>query len=192
MEFAAFYRFRTLFFAVFAMLFSGLAFAQGNNAADPNLKMPSEFWRHVQVGGGLGVGIGSGYTDVSVAPSAIYNFNQYVAAGVGLNGSYSRFRNYSYTIQEYRSWIYGGSVIGLFSPLEFLQLSVEVEQLRVNSRLALYEDGTVHDDFWNTGLFVGAGYRNQNVTVGIRYNLLYDANRTVYADSWMPFVRVYF
>ena len=27
---------------------------------------------------------GSGYTDISIAPSAIYNFNEYFATGVGL------------------------------------------------------------------------------------------------------------
>jgi hypothetical protein len=36
---------------------------------------------NVQFGGGIGLGFGSGFTDISVAPSAIYNFNEYVALG---------------------------------------------------------------------------------------------------------------
>jgi len=192
MKIPAPYRFSRCIFALVSMLFSSVVLAQADSTWEPRPVYRSEFWSHVQVGGGLGLGFGSGYTDISVAPSAVYNFNQYLAAGVGLNGNYVRFRNYSDTIDEYRSWIYGGSIIGLFSPVHFLQLSVEVEQLRVNSRLEHVDYGAIHDDFWNTGLFVGAGYRNQNVTVGVRYNLLYDPNKTVYADSWSPFVRVYF
>ncbi|RZJ69005.1 hypothetical protein [Flavobacterium sp.] len=192
MEIPAFYRFSRSVLALVATLFSGAISAQSDSVYTQAPKMPSEFWQRVQIGGGLGLGFGSGYTDIAVAPSAIYNFNQYVAAGVGLTGNYVRFRDYSSTIDEYRSWIYGGSVIGLFSPVPFVQLSVEVEQLRVNSRLEHFEEGTIHNDFWNTGLFVGAGYRNQNVTIGVRYNLLFDPDKTVYADSWSPFVRVYF
>jgi hypothetical protein len=37
----------------------------------------------VQFGGGVGLGFGSNYTDISLAPSAIYNFNEYVALGLG-------------------------------------------------------------------------------------------------------------
>jgi hypothetical protein len=32
---------------------------------------------------GVGLGFGSNYTDISLAPSAIYNFNEYVALGLG-------------------------------------------------------------------------------------------------------------
>jgi hypothetical protein len=39
----------------------------------------------VQFGGGVGLGFGSNYTDISLAPSAIYNFNEYVALGLGVN-----------------------------------------------------------------------------------------------------------
>jgi len=175
-----------------ALVFTSIDVIAQDSTYAASAKMPSDFWRRVQVGGGLGLGFGSGYTDVAVAPSAIYNFNKYFAAGVGVTGNYVRFRDYSATIDEYRSWIYGGSLIALAMPIEQIQLSLELEQLRVNSRIEHFEDGVIHDDFWNTGLFVGAGYRTQNVTIGIRYNLLYNPDKTVYADSWMPFVRVFF
>jgi hypothetical protein len=38
------------------------------------------FWQNVQFGGGVGLGFGSNYTDISFAPSAIYNFNEYVGS----------------------------------------------------------------------------------------------------------------
>lgn len=192
MKLPAVYRFSRGLAMLAVCLFCTDVFAQPDSTWEPRPVYRSDFWQHVQIGGGLGLGFGSGYTDISLAPSAIYNFNRYFAAGVGLNGNYVRFKRYSSDIDEYRSWIYGGSLIGLFMPIEQIQLSVELEQLRVNSRLETVDFGTQHENFWNTGLFVGAGYRAQNVTVGLRYNLLYDRNKTVYADSWMPFVRVYF
>ncbi|MDI1254982.1 MAG: hypothetical protein PSV16_02690 [Flavobacterium sp.] len=160
-----------------------LAFPLGIFAQDaPNAP---DFWDHVQFGGGLGLSIGSGYTDITLAPGAIYNFNEYFSAGVGLQGSYVSQKNW------YSSYIYGGSLVGLFNPIEEVQLSVELEQVRVNSTFD--EDfGSYKDNFWNTGLFLGAGYRNGNITIGARYNLLYDKDRSVYSDAFMPFVRVYF
>ncbi|WP_369765825.1 hypothetical protein [Flavobacterium sp. WC2429] len=146
-------------------------------------KSRSDFWNHVQFGGGLGLGFGSGYTDISIAPSAIYNFNEYVALGLGAQYTYAKQRDY------YASHLYGGSIIALFNPINQIQLSVELEELRVNVNL----DGSNSNsqDYWNTGLFLGAGYRSGNVTIGARYNVLQD-NKSVYSDAFMPFVRVYF
>lgn len=146
-----------------------------------------------QFGGGIGLSVGSGYTDILLAPGAIYNFNKYVAAGAGLQGSYVRAKNF------YESYIYGGSLVGLFSPIEQAQLSVELEQLRVNTTYSGYRLNdpnfnrtSLKDNFWNTALYVGAGYRVQNVTIGVRYNVLYDKNKSVYSDAFMPFIRAYF
>jgi len=170
--------------AVFFILFQTItAFGQNSTSG-----MQSDFWKKVQIGGGLGLNFGSGFTDVTVAPSAIYNFNEYVAAGVGLQGSYVRVHN------NYESYIYGGSLIGIFNPFEQIQVSAELEQLRVNTNF--YESGFLakdeNDNFWNTALYLGLGYRTENVTVGIRYNVLYNANKSVYSEPFMPFVRVYF
>ncbi|WP_116790377.1 hypothetical protein [Flavobacterium psychrotrophum] len=154
------------------------------------------FWDKVQFGGGLGIGFGSGYTDVNIAPGAIYNFNEYVAAGIGLQGSYV------YQKDWYSSFIYGGSLIFLGNPIPQVQLSAELQQLRVNMDYADgfnytipgyagYSGGNTHD-FWNTALFLGAGYRMENVTIGMRYNVLYKESDMVYSDAFMPFIRVYF
>lgn len=144
----------------------------------------NDFWNHVQIGGGIGLGFGSGYTDISLTPSVIYNFNEYVALGFGAQYSYVSQKNY------YDSHLYGGSVIALFNPLREIQLSAELEELRVNINPT--DPAYAPERFWNTGLFLGAGYRTNNVTVGVRYNVLQDNNRKVYSDAFMPFVRVYF
>jgi hypothetical protein len=91
----------------------------------------------------------------------------------------------------FKSTLYGGSWITLFNPIPEIQLSAEIEQLRVNQEIEFIE-GTEKDNFWNSALFAGAGYRAGPVTIGLRYNLLYQDNDQVYATAWNPFVRVYF
>lgn len=164
------------------LLFPVLLFAQ--NPVTSSQK--SDFWRHVQFGGGFGLNIGSGYTDVTLAPGAIYNFNDYFALGAGLQGSYVSSKHY------YSSAIYGGSILALFNPVEEIQLSLEVEEVRVNNTYEEVGAPKLKDNFWNTGLFVGGGYRAENVTIGARYNLLYDKDKSVYSEAFMPFIRVYF
>ncbi|MFP9113976.1 hypothetical protein ACLI1A_08530 [Flavobacterium sp. RHBU_3] len=153
------------------------------------------FWDKVQYGGSIGVGIGSGYTDINLSPGAIYRFNDYIAAGPSLMGSYTYQRHW------YKNTIYGGSAIVLGNPIPQIQLSAELQQLRVNQTF-YYDDygtypgginaGNTHRDFWNTGLFLGVGYSSNNATVGLRYNVLYNKNDYIYGDALMPFVMVYF
>ena len=154
------------------------------DSSEKNLK--SNFWKKVQFGGGLGLGIGSGYTDITVAPSAIYNFNELFSLGTGLQFSYISQKDL------YKSTVAGVNVIGLFNPIEQVQLSLEVEEVNVSTKFQYVGNTTVKDNFWNTGLFIGAGYRANNVTIGARYNLLFDKDKSVYSDAFMPFVRVYF
>lgn len=164
-------------FAVSLFVFSDNAKAQEFEEGD--------FWSRVHFGGGLGVGFGSNYTNIALAPSAIYDFNQYISAGIALQGSYVRDKNF------YESYMYGPSLIILGNPIPQIQLSAELEELRVNVD---YDDdlGFPNDNFWNTALFLGAGYRTNNVTIGARYNVLHDSDRNVYSNALMPFVRVYF
>jgi len=150
-------------------------------------------WRF---GGGFGLGFGNGYTDIMLAPSALYNVNQYLNVGVGLQGSYINSKNRSFyynSVKEYQSWIYGGSLIAISNPIPQLQLSVELEQLRVNNTYTYKEDLQKLDaNFWNTALFIGAGYSSGPATVGIRYNVLYKEKDMVYGSAFMPFIRIYF
>jgi hypothetical protein len=172
------------FFVILFFLFSNFNFAQQqNNVIDNNYN----FWDKVQFGGGLGLGIGSGYTDISVMPSAIYNVNEIVAVGMGLQVGYLSSKNY------YNSYVYGGSVITLVSPIPEIQLSAELEQVRVNTDYkATNSRPSFSDNYWNTALFLGAGYRTGNVTIGGRYDILFDEDRSLYGSAFMPFVRVYF
>jgi hypothetical protein len=68
---------------------------------------------------------------------------------------------------------------------------VELEQVRVNTTLNTIPN-SIKNNFWNTGLYFGAGYRTGNITAGLRYNVLFDKDKSVYSDALMPFVRVSF
>jgi len=147
------------------------------------------FWDRVRFGGAVGAGFGTGYTNVSLAPAAIYEFNQYVGLGLSLQGSYVKSKG---NFSNYSAWMYGGSLIGVVNPIQQIQLSAELEQLRVNLDVDDSFSGSFQDDFWNTALFLGAGYRTNSVVLGIRYNVLFDEDDFVYSTAFMPFVRLYF
>lgn len=186
-------RYQLLISAVFVVL--GFSNIQAQNIAP---KAKSDFWQRVQFGGGLGLSFGNKYTNISVAPGAIYNVNDYFAIGLGAQYSYINQKPYVFNANqtvEYSSNLYGGSVIALFNPIQSIQLSAEIEQLRVNTERKVITNAIVqniNDDFWNTALFVGAGYRTRNVTIGARYNVLHEKSKNVYSEPFMPFVRVYF
>jgi hypothetical protein len=104
-----------------------------------------------------------------------------------MNSSFGSWRSIHLQKQKNYASFYGGSIIGLFNPIPVIQLSAELEELRININL----DGTTNSqDYWNT-FFLGAGYRSGNATIGARYNVLNDTNN-IYGSAFMPFVRVYF
>lgn len=160
--------------------FTSLSFAQ-----NPSTNQRS-FWSHVEYGGGIGLNFGDGFFSGSIAPNALYRFNPYVATGIGLNFSYSDQKD------VFKSTVLGGSVIGLFNPFREIQISTEFEQLHVNRKFDDRFITTLQEDYWYPALFLGAGYTNGNITIGIRYDILYDQNKSIYSEAWMPFVRFWF
>jgi hypothetical protein len=164
-------------------------FAIPLNIISQNQPMPKAktgaFWEHVQFGGGFGLSISNTYTDITIAPSAIYNFDDHFALGTGLQ--YSRLKEKDF----YSSNIVGGNLIGLYSPVEEIQLSLEVEEVHVSNTYTDFYNN-IQKSFWNTGLYVGGGYREGGVTIGARYNVLFDKNKDIYGSALMPFIRVYF
>ena len=172
------YFFKTLLVLEFLFIFNTIS-AQNSSYLT---KQPNNFWENVQFGGGVGLNFLSGYTDVFLAPSAIYNFNSYVAFGAGLNLNYVSSNNY------YSSFVYGISNIVLINPIPEIQLSAVLNESRVNYQ----EEGfsNYSENYWDTGLILGVGYRTGSVTIGLGYNVL--KNNRYETESFMPFVRAYF
>lgn len=142
------------------------------------------FWNNVRFGGGIGVGFTNGGFNGSISPSALYQFNEHFATGASLNFNYAKFN-------DDKLLAYGGSLLTLYNPINFLQISGEFEQLRINR---IYDNGSLglEDNYWSPALFVGVGLTDRNFTIGIRYDVLYDDSKSIYSNSWMPFMRVYF
>ena len=150
-----------------------------------NIANNNEFWNHVHFGGSLGLSFGDNFFSGTLAPSVIYQFDNPFALGFSLNGTYNTQKNI------YKSTIFGGSVIALFNPIYEIQLSAEFEELNV-SRNWDSRTGIEDENYWYPALFLGIGYSSNNVTFGVRFDVLYDKYKSIYANSWAPFVRVYF
>jgi len=164
----------TFLFLIFILCFKNIS-AQTSNFSD-----------NIKYGGGIGLSFGSNFFSGTLEPSAIYQVNPQFAFGAGLNLTYNSQKDF------YKSTIIGGTLTGLYNPIPNIQLSGEYQQLRVNRKydddLVLYQD----DKYWSPALLLGVGYQTDHVTVGIRYDVLYDDNKSIYATPWAPFIRVYF
>ena len=150
-------------------------FTNAQNDNDP------KFWDNVRFGGGFGLGFGSNQTTIAISPSAIYEFNDMFALGLG--GSYLYAKN-----GNLKSNVYGASFISLFNPVEEIQLSAEFEQLFVTQK----QLGFDNYNFDYPALYLGAAYRVGRFAVGVRYDVLYDNNKSIFASAFSPIIRFYF
>jgi len=177
---------RSIFIISITFLFCLFSNAQQQNYG---FQSQNDFWEKVRFGGAFGLGIGSNYTEVTIAPSTVYPVNEYFETGIGVQGTYVDQKPVFFLFPGYKAYIYGGSLIGLINPIKQIQLSAEVEQLRINVD---YSNGTSRN-FWNTALFVGAGYRTSSfLTIGVKYNVLHNNKNNIYKEPLSPFVRIYF
>jgi hypothetical protein len=171
------------FFHFIILLFCCFCFSFLSAQAEmPVVNKHSVFGEKLQYGGGFGINISSGYTDVFVAPSIIYNFNTRIAVGTGLN------LNYISLVDNYSSLIYGVNMLLLVNPIPEIQLSVDFNPSRVNYEQKNNSFNT--ENYWQKRLILGVGYRTGNVTIGMGYNVL--RNPLYDTDPFVPFVRAYF
>lgn len=169
--------------AVLLLVIVGLnSYSISAQQSTPNTS--SEFWKKVQFGGGLILNIGNGFSTFGVSPSMLYNVNEYISTGAGLQVSYTGGPNYS-------AMMYGVTATTLVNPIESIQLSVDLEELKVD-RTNKATTPIYKDTVWNTALFLGVGYRTNNITAGVKYNVLHKAGNNIYSEAFMPFVRIYF
>ncbi|WP_235817896.1 alpha-ketoglutarate decarboxylase [Formosa haliotis] len=129
---------------------------------------------------------GNEFFSGTLEPTALYQFNPQFALGAGINFTYNSQKDF------YHSTILGGTLTALYNPISYLQISGEYQQLHVNRNYdndrVLYQD----EKYWAPALLFGIGFQTKNVTVGVRYDVLYDDYKSIYASPWAPFIRVYF
>ncbi len=156
------------------LLFLGFTmstFSQNNDA---------NFWDNVRFGGGFSLGFGTS-TTIAVSPSAIYDFDNGFSLGTGISYLYNKFDGTT-------SNVFGGSIISLYNiPVINIQLSGEFEQLFVNQK-----NSTIKVNYNYPALYLGAAYQTGRLSFGLRYDVLYDKNKSIYASAISPIIRFYF
>lgn len=170
--------------AFFLLFFMSLSTHYYVLAQNPIGTEESDFFDKVRFGGSLGARFSDDAFSAFLAPKAIYDFNQFTSAGIGIAGSYTTADNFS-------AHSVSGSLIGLLRPVLNIQLSAEFEENYASRNWEL-EGGNKKNSYWHPALFLGAGYTAGPVTAGIRYNVLYDHQKSIYGSALMPFISVYF
>ncbi|AUC84567.1 hypothetical protein CW731_04285 [Polaribacter sp. ALD11] len=139
----------------------------------------SDFWNNVQFGGGFTVGFGN-QTTIGISPSAIYNFNNGFSLGTGLNYLYSE-------INDFSTSVYGASLISLYQTNFGIQFSGDFDY---NFAKQKDQFGSINTNF--PALHFGIAYNQGRFAVGVRYDVLYDKNKSIFASPISPIVRFYF
>lgn len=140
----------------------------------------NNFMDKVRFGGSFSLGFGN-QTTIGISPSAIYDFEKGFSLGLGLTYIYSE-------INDFTTNVYGGSIISLYQiPTIGIQLSGEYE----------YSYATQKDNFNSIrttfpALYIGAAYTSGRFAFGMRYDVLYDENKSIYASPFSPIIRFYF
>ncbi len=140
--------------------------------------------RYWSFGGNVGLSFWNGGTDILLAPKAYYHLTPQLIAGAGLIYNYS---DYSSSFYDYKYNSFGGSILGAYRPIRYLQLSAELQTVKTNRTR-----NNIKDDYWNESLFLGASFVAGNVAFGIQYDALYDAGESPYSSAWTPIISFYF
>lgn len=170
------------FIVTFYLLFS----CQAQEKNDINTIKKINFWKKVSYGGGIGLDLTSDVFSINLSPSAIYRVNNSFSTGAGVNFGYSNFN-----LNDAKQFNYGLSLINLYNPIDSLQLSAELEYVFVNQSFEILDE-TIRTNFNFPVLNIGAGYRVGNFAAGIRYDILYDENKSISSSALTPFARFYF
>jgi long-subunit fatty acid transport protein len=167
-----------IYISITAILLSSFSWSQTKIE-----KTAHPFWKNVRFGGGMQLSIGNGYTAIGISPSAIYEVSDQFAFGVGASYLYSGIK-----LQDIHYHVFGISSLILYNPIKEIQLSTEFEELRIN-RIS----NKVKSAYWYPALYIGAAYSmGRHTAIGVRYDVLYDADKSIYDSAYNPFIRVYF
>lgn len=143
-------------------------------------------------GGNIGLSFWNGGTDILLAPKAYYHVSPMFMTGFGITYIYSSADD---DFAKYSQNSFGGSVLGAFRPIPFLQISAEYEGLQTNGNSTIKFAGDRDKNnysFWNNAIYLGASFVSKNVSFGVRYDILYDSSRSVYSSAWSPVIGFYF
>ena len=139
----------------------------------------SSFWENVRYGGGFSANFGN-QTTINISPSAVYDFKKGFSLGAGLNYSYTE-------IGTLTTNVYGTSLISLYQTNLGFLLSGEFDYNFANQKS---HSGAITTNF--PALHLGIAYNQGRFAFGVRYDVLYNENKTVFASPFSPILRFYF
>jgi hypothetical protein len=93
------------------------------------------------VGGNFGLTFGD-YTLINISPQVGYRFNNYLAAGLGINAQYISVKQYLYSGQEYSKTSQGVTGLNIFGrvyPIDQIMLQVQPEANYVFGNIKYYD-----------------------------------------------------
>lgn len=134
---------------------------------------------------GMGFGLSFvGGTSVNIAPNVTYNVNDKIALGLGLQWNHL-------SVKDVRSNnTYGGNLVFQYRPIPKIMTLAEFAQLNVSTKSKI---NNTENNFWDSALFLGAGYTiTRKISIGAKYNFLYDEDKSVYSTPIIPFVNISF
>ena len=134
--------------------------------------------------GGFGLGISNNGFYLDLQPGLMYRIKPGFYAGSNLQLTYQSVRNYGLRSRYY---VYGADALLAYLPWRYLELSVDYQYLFVRKSV-----GNTSTRWEVPAFYLGAGYRTRNVVIGLRYDLLYDANKSIYPSAFTPYIRIYF
>lgn len=165
------------------LVFMGLLGLKGMSQHNKNYKHP--FFDKVRFGGGIGINIGSNYSSFSISPSAVYDFSEQFSMGGSITYMYVKQKS---TISRTTN-VFGGSVLALYRPINYLQISTEYENLKLNSKFNRVD----YTSKWQPALYLGIEYVTGNIAMGLRYDVLFDKQENLlYSSAISPIFRIYF
>jgi hypothetical protein len=139
-------------------------------------------------GGNVGMSFWNGGTDILIAPKAYYHLTPQFITGFGVAYNYSDYDSRSY---NYKFNSYGGSILGIYRPIPYLQFSAEFQELFTNRSYNTINGG-IDDDYWNSQLYLGASFVSGHFAFGFQYDVLYDEYKSPYSSAWTPVISFYF
>jgi hypothetical protein len=147
-----------------------------------SIQTPEKKWNF---GCGFGLNFVGG-TSLNLAPNATYKLNDKISFGGGIQANYNNIKNVQNT------FTIGVNALTMYNLIKNLQTLLEFSQMRVSSKSEI-AGTTSRGNFWDTALFIGAGYNiTPKFSIGAKYNLLYKEGQSVFTSPIIPFINIGF
>jgi len=140
--------------------------------------------RKWQFYGGFGLSLTNQYFYIEFQPGILYRMTPKFHLGSNLNFNYATRTNYGV---RQNIFVYGFDALAIYLPFRQMEMSADYQYL-----YARIQQNSQWTKRQVPALFIGAGYRTPHAVIGIRYDLLYQENRSLYPSAFMPYIRIYF